>query len=287
MKELLLKFMRQWDIDENLIYKKAGIDQAIYVRDTLAMNLLRSVPAFAISMHRSKSVPLPVYGLTMRNGIKLIMRDNFYDWKVSVILPKPLPKNYLPMELISNDGDIPDCYLEGFHNEWGFETYKPEDEKQNKFTIEVYGKYRLYTLLFYLKNAFPEKEFNPEDDKRTVEEIKESIDKIHEEAGFNIWREDDTIGGKPYKRRLMSGFEILWRTYNAIDDFKNDEVKDYDSKYKYFENKYWNSHPHEDNARFLILDVPNDTALFAKIIHDEPTVHKVFLMEEWLYNQKY
>ena len=287
MKELLLKFMRQWDIDENLIYKKAGINQAIFVRDELALNLLRAVPVFAISTHRSKSVPLPVYGLTMRNGIKLIMRDNFYDWKATVILPKPLPKNYLPTELFSNHGDISDCYLEGFHASWSFKNYDPESETQTKFTVELSNKYKVYMLVFFLKNAFPDKEFNPEDDKRTVEEIKASIDKIHDEAGFNIWREDDTFGGKPYKRRLMSGFEILWRTYNAIDDFKNDEVTDYDSKYKYFENKYWNSHPHEDNARFLMLDVPNDSSLFAKIIHGEPEVHKVFLMEEWLYNQKY
>ena len=279
--------MRTWEIDDNLIYKQAGINQAIFVRDELGMNLLRGVPVFAISGHTSKSVHLPVYGLTMKNGIKLIMRDNFYDWKISVILPKPLPKNYLPMELISNDGDIPDCYLEGFHTEWGFKTYNPEDEKQTKFTVEVYNKYRVYTLLFYLKNAFPEREFNPEDDKRTVEEIKASIDKIHDETGYNTWREDDTFNGKPYKRRLMSGFEILWRTYRAIDDLENEEVKDYDSRHNYLKTKYWDKCQHEADERFITLDIPDHSDMFAMITHDEPSVHKVFLMEEWLYNQKY
>lgn len=279
--------MRQWDIDDNLIYKKAGINQAIFVRDTLAGNLLHYVPVFAISMHRSKSVSLPVYGITMRNGIKLIMRDNFYDWKVSVILPKPLPKNYLPIELFSNREDIPDCYLEGFHDEWAFKTYNPEDDKQTEFTVEVRNQYDVYVLFFYLKNAFPDKEFNPDDDKRTVEEIKASIDKINDDTGYNTWREDDTINGKPYKRRLMSGFEILWRTYYAIDNLENEEAKDYNSRHNYIKTNYLDKCNHEANERFIMLDIPNNPELFAMIIHGEPQVKKAFLMEEWLYNQKY
>lgn len=287
MKEQLLMFMRQWDIDDNLIYKKAGINQAIFVRDTLAGNLLHYVPVFAISTHMSKSVSLPVYGITMRNGIKLIMRDNFYDWKVSVILPKPLPKNYLPTELFSNREDIPDYYLEGFHDEWAFKTYDPDDDKQTKFTVEVRNKYDIYVLFFYLKNAFPDKEFNPDDDKRTVEEIKASIDKINDDTGYNTWREDDTINGKPYKRRLMSGFEILWRTYHSIDNLENEEAKDYDSRHNYLKTNYWDKCNHEADERFITLDIPDNSELFAMIVHGEPQVKKAFLMEEWLYNQEY
>ena len=280
--------MRQWEIDDKLIWKQAGIDQAVFVRDVLAGGLLGGIPCFAVSQHRSKSVVLPVYGFTMKNGIKIITRYNFYDWKVSVELPRPLPKNYLPTEIFSNDGDIPDCYLEGFKDEWSYKNYDPESETQTKFTVEISHKYKMYLLCFFLKNAFPEVEFDVDSDHRTVEEIKASIDKIHDENGYNDFRDDDGWG-KPVKRRVLSGFEILWRTYHKIDSIRDEArgITDYNSMHDYLEKNYYEGYEHPNSERFLVLDIPDDSALFARIINGEPEVKKEFLREEWLYNQKY
>ena len=80
-----------------------------------------------------------MYFLKLRNGIKLIMRCNFYDWKVSVEIPddyEPLPKDYLPTDCLShsmveNKGErIAPCYMEGFRKEWCYDAYIPEQRKQ-------------------------------------------------------------------------------------------------------------------------------------------------------------
>lgn len=117
--ELMLYFARRWELDEKLIYKKASEKQMRFVRDRICLYLLH-VPCFKVSWHTSKSCLLPVYGFTMRNGIKVICRENFYDWKLSIELPKPLPPNFIPDDILTwNDcgKDIPDCYLEGFKDE--------------------------------------------------------------------------------------------------------------------------------------------------------------------------
>ena len=276
--------MRKWEPDEKLIYKQAGVNQACFMRDRIALELLHCVPIFKVSDHMSKSVPLPVYGLTMKNGVKIIARDNFYDWKVSVILPRPLPKDYLPKEIFTNRGDIDSVYLEGFYNDWSFKNYNPQNARQKKFTVELRDKYTMFLLCFYLKNAFPEKEFNPEDDKRSVEEIQKSIEKIYDENGNNDIRPDDSWG-KPVDRPVMSAWEILWKTYNTMDDYEI--FGGCNERYDYFEKKYWDAEKHPEQERFSLMDVPKYPDVFAAIIKGEPVIHKQFLMEEWLYNQKF
>ena len=147
---VLLDWMREWEIDDKMLWKKSATSQACFVRDELCHYFLH-VPCFVISWHRSKSIELPVYHFRMNNMIEATMRENFYGWVVSLKSPFPID---LPDDIIhgdyNDDGtkDIHSCYCEGFPEELVYPYY---DKKVRLTTFRVNGNYRLFTL-FYLLN---------------------------------------------------------------------------------------------------------------------------------------
>lgn len=263
----LLYWMRKWELADTLCYKKAAEMQACFVRDKICGNLLKSC-GFVVNTHMSKSCELPVYYVKLRNGIKLTMRNNFYDWKMSVEIPDAydnLPVDYLPLDCLSHRmverpiEAIAPCYLEGFKTEWCYGAYDPQNPSK-KFTIEIPDNERLYVIVHCLKHAYPDVVFNVEDDKRSMEDITKAIDAIYDTNGYNDWEEEKFLG-KTTKRRVMSGWEILWRTYCKIDDL-------------YHDNKI-------SVERVTTNGTPKQ---FAEAIGEFPEVHQEFLLEEWLFN---
>ena len=79
---------------------------------------------------------LPVVEFTLPdNAGKIIVRDNFYDTKISFELKRPLPKDtfgtigyFDPADIIS------DCYCEGFPSGRVHGSFK---QNQQKFTVET------------------------------------------------------------------------------------------------------------------------------------------------------
>ena len=140
--------------DKNLIYAKGLGDQVSFVRDTLC-SLLRSTyeewrdnPPLVISTHYSKSVKLPVYQINMEKyGIEMVLRSNFYDWKISVKSDKPLDFDY--MGLFNPTEKISSVYCEGFPKDKVYGSY---EQSHSQFTIEIGSRYDLYTFIFLLKN---------------------------------------------------------------------------------------------------------------------------------------
>jgi len=264
--------MRKQEIGDEMLWKKAAVDQEIFMRDVIGMNLLK-VPMFVVSWHRSKSIVLPVYGFVLRNGIKVIVRYNFYDWKVSVDCPKQLPDNCIPEDIVSSgyNGDkIPDVYLEGFREEWSYESYKPVDTPK-KFTIELDHKYDMYLLMYNLKHALPEKVYDPEKDKRSVEEIAEVIKEIYTANGFYEIHKSDRFGkDKDYYEPWMSAWEILWSTQCKLDDAYREERKRDESI------------PYNS-----AMDKAEDPLEYATEICKYPEVKKTFLMQEDFFKTKF
>ena len=268
-KVALTYWIRKWELDDNLIYKKASERQAQFVEHKICGNLLKAC-GFVISKHMSKSCILPVYYIKARNGIRLTMRCNFYDWKVSVEIPDGydnLPANYLPMDcmshsMVEHSGEkIPSCYCEGFKKEWCFDAYNPQ-QPNKKFTIEIPDEERLYVVLHRLKHAYPEKVFKVEDDKRTVGKIRADIDKLLDANGFNEMR-DEIFFEKSVKRRVIGAWNILWRTYCKMGDLYHDGKM-----------------PSEDYP-----SVSDDSREYAECIIKYPEVHEAWLMEEWMYKE--
>lgn len=261
MNTILLYHNRKWNIPDNMIYKNAAWKQDMFIRDTICFELLKT-QGFVVSEHRSKSIELPVYGFIMRNGVKVIARDNFYDWKLSIEVPKPLPKGFIPDEILTwhNNEDIPSCYLEGFKEEWAWPAYDPNSEAQTRFTIEIYGNYDFYMLMFMLKNAFTNIEYEPSLDLRSVDEIQESIEKIYSDNGFYEMYDPEEaekkFGWK--EEEYCSGWEILKLTHSALDGL----------------GCKW-------------MDISDNPKLLAEHIVNNPEIHKVFLTEENMFNTKF
>lgn len=153
----LLEFMRDFKYDENLLWKKNAEHQALFVRDTIG-TLVKS-PIFVVSTHYSKSCLLPVYGFMLPNGIRVIMRENFYGWVVSMWVDNESANFSLDEGLIHGDGDkngghngdIHECYCEGFKNEWVF-PFQTKETKATTFRVD--DEFKLYTLLYKLVNEY-------------------------------------------------------------------------------------------------------------------------------------
>jgi len=140
--------------DENLIYAKGLGDQVCFVRDTLCSLLMstyeewRDNPPLVISTHYSKSVKLPVFQINLEKyGIEMVLRHNFYDWKISIKSDKPLNFDY--MGLFNPTKRISSVYCEGFPNDKVYGSY---EQSHLQFTIEIRSRYDLYTFIFLLKN---------------------------------------------------------------------------------------------------------------------------------------
>ena len=153
----LLEFMRDFEYNSNLLWKKKSEEQLIFVRDTIGA-LVKS-PIFIVSTHYSKSCLLPVYGFMLPNGIRVIMRENFYGWVVSMWVDNESASFNIDEGLVHGDrdenegynGDIKEYYCEGFKSEWVF----PFQAKETKATtFRVGNDFKLYTLFYKLINEY-------------------------------------------------------------------------------------------------------------------------------------
>lgn len=142
--------------DSELIYANELGGQVSFVRDVIAKVLMpnhesRENPVMVISTHHSKSVLLPVYQINLKNqGVTLIMRDNFYNWKVTVESAKPIECDFIGIF----DPDHPKrdeikLYCEGFPANKIFGSY---NDDHSKFTVSFDNDYQLYTFAFILAN---------------------------------------------------------------------------------------------------------------------------------------
>lgn len=91
-----------------------------------------------VSTHKSKSTNLPVYKIK-KNGLEIILRGNYYDWKVSI---KNETSIILPDMKIDTSKKINSVYCEGFKDSWVYDSYDNDDKQ---FTIELpYNEYKVY-----------------------------------------------------------------------------------------------------------------------------------------------
>lgn len=196
---LLLTYIRDNEISDNMLYKDDAMQQMIYMRDTIGHDLCQ-VPMFVVSTHVSKSIELPVYGFVLRNGVKIIARDNFYGWMVSVVLPYNLPLGYFDMDIFSDNEKF--NYIEGFKSQWIYDPYDPGSKTRSKFTVGINNDYILYMFIYKLIKAFPDMTFS--DNNRSESEIAGSIKGIYM---------CNDLGNK-------HGWEILWYTYYQLDNIE-------------------------------------------------------------------
>lgn len=150
--------------DEDLIYKNGLGDQVCFIRDDIQFGLFynlenpdingiydsdrceQSWPT-VIGTHHSKSVLLPVMEITLKTvGVKMIFRYNFYDRCVSIESEQNINCNF--KGLITDEVG----YFEGFPKNRIYKRYS--DRNKKKFSFCIANKYKLYNLLYLLRDYF-------------------------------------------------------------------------------------------------------------------------------------
>jgi hypothetical protein len=157
--------------------KKPQLQQVHFVRDMLAAIVWQDVPyekrapasprecketAFVVGEHLSKSVRLPVYSLERPDlGLRIVARDNFYDWNVSVASERDVATDLrgFPLDYWIEsererfkDGYQPGrswgyCFFQGFPSDMQFGPYK---ENKRRFSMCVGSDYELFTLVWLI-----------------------------------------------------------------------------------------------------------------------------------------
>lgn len=146
---------------DSLYGKKAGVAQACLVRDRFHGLMIpplsdgderyrysKENPVMVVSTHTSKSVKLPVYRIDVP-AVTLTMRDNFFDWKISVE-SKVGPVNDVFFGLFDKDEQIHPVYCEGFERDWVYGSFS---EDQERFTVELHNDYMAWAFLFLLRQV--------------------------------------------------------------------------------------------------------------------------------------
>lgn len=154
MNTTLLNFIRENEIPDNMYWKNNAQAQESFWLNTVGEHLCK-VPIFVLNTHYSKSIMLPVYGFTMRNGIKIIASDNFHGIYLSVELPLNVSDTFIAncKNLFTAGVDQPVSYMYGFKNEWIYGLLTPGCKK---FSVELSTTYDVYAFLYMLNDKSAE-----------------------------------------------------------------------------------------------------------------------------------
>jgi hypothetical protein len=141
---------------ETLLFRDGYWEQIIFVRDTISRVLSDSHDTWidikegwvVINTHFTKSVELPVYQLKLKNGIVITMRENFYDWKVSIHSPRDIKMNIMGLFNPKNKIEATNC--DGFPES---QVYGPYAKNKRKFTFEITNNNKLYTFFWIFSHT--------------------------------------------------------------------------------------------------------------------------------------
>lgn len=134
---ILFKFWEANQPAENLLFKDAAWRQ----RDKfdklgyMIGNITGQLPEISvIGKHMSKSVVFPVVEYKFSNGASIAVRDNLYNYSISVISPTDVPARLVD-PLCKTDEKILSVYCEGFPED---RVYGPYTQDQKKFTFRTW-----------------------------------------------------------------------------------------------------------------------------------------------------
>lgn len=154
--------------EDKMLYKHQATKQIVFIRDTIQhLFFYKEYPQFrpidvfhddckkakdefipmVISTHRSKSIELPVVEINLKSvGVKIVLRDNFYDWNVSIESENDIECDFMDT---FKDEKYHMCYCQGFPKDRIYGMYK-DDHK--KFTCYIDNDYTLFTFMWILRD---------------------------------------------------------------------------------------------------------------------------------------
>jgi len=138
-----------------MLYKNAFMDQLHFLEFRIKDMLLYGYKIrdkydniVVISEHTSKSIKLPVVKIQTID-FNIIIRANFYDWKISIESKEPINIDFKKYKLFDTSEKINPAYCEGFKDEWVYDCF---DNNKSKFTLEISDHYNVWVFFYLLKN---------------------------------------------------------------------------------------------------------------------------------------
>jgi len=172
--EDLQSWINKQTIGNDMLWKGAFGDQMQFIRDVLTGLLFaghglsreerNTKSAKVISTHRSKSIVLPVVEFERPDlGLRLTFRNNFHNWKFSVLSEDPVEVDFSKLFPVTPPTDptytgnpLAAVYFEGFPEDRIYGYYS---ENPSKFSGEIWSDYALWTAMFLLLDS--KKAFRP------------------------------------------------------------------------------------------------------------------------------
>ena len=156
--------LHYWFLDHvpknDMLYLDAYKKQCVFFRDVIGPALIDNYcykkNINVISTHKSKSVLLPVIELlTFNNNLRIIIRDNFYNYKISVFSKYPIDTDFHGIVRCQENSHY--VYFEGFDRNWVRPAYRPG---MKEFSVELYTEHELYMFVRILRSTFERKQAN-------------------------------------------------------------------------------------------------------------------------------
>lgn len=98
-----------------------------------------------VSFHKSKSVILPVVRIeSLKLGLKIWMRNDFYDWAVTVEAERPVPWKGAPDSW--GESGLQYCYFEGFEHA-RLPLHGPHERNPARFSFHCGGHDSLMEII--------------------------------------------------------------------------------------------------------------------------------------------
>lgn len=164
MREKLDEWLRHNVPADSLLYKDGLTRQCHFVLDLMEklflytasdydsnmefderIKIIKNFKPYVINTHMSKSVRLPVMEMDLSKlGVKVILRDNFYDWCISVESEKDINCDFMGLTANSHG------YFEGFPKDRIYDDYSETNRRNFSFCLE--DNYQVYTFMFLLRN---------------------------------------------------------------------------------------------------------------------------------------
>lgn len=161
MEKILMHWVRDNAPNEAMFYERNFWEQIIFIRNTITPLFydkykdIELNPIKVINTHISKSIKLPVYYIPLNKyKVKLILRNNFHDWKVSISSYYKITSNF--NNIFNENKKINSIYCEGFKDNQVFDNYK---SNQCNFTVEIDNNYKLYTFMWILKECLKNRKY--------------------------------------------------------------------------------------------------------------------------------
>ena len=161
----LQKWISEQLIGDEMRWKGAFGAQMTFIRDHLVplmgAGLIyqeKQTIAEVISTHTSKSILLPVVEVTRGDlGVRFTMRQNFYNWKLSVLSERPVEVDLQglchvtpPIDKAYTGDPLADVYFEGFPRD---RIYRYYSQDHRKFSLEIWGDEPMWTAVFLIMRS--------------------------------------------------------------------------------------------------------------------------------------